>query len=1063
MMKNKVKRKFNLISKPPDKRDILTRELIHNSNISIVDRDSLFNLINLNSTFCEHDSNPNKKSNCKKYCRCLEGLGNDVWKKTYEKVVDEEEGNNINLRAIQEKPCGLNNTGNHCYVNSFIQIWFSYIPFREAVYTFEPINDFFPKDTKINIQDIILTLKKLFITMQITPFEEACALPLITLLKLDNEQNDALEFTTLFFATLERELGNHPNGEKLRNLLQTCLSWQQEQKLVCSCGYKSETSMEISSLHLHIEDVKALPMAISNYFRVERLEDFKCSGCLKSGFVEKRIKITKFPPVLLIQLNRVSYDYLGRNVKVKTPIEYPRLLRSSMISEGLNEDIEYELFAVMIHEGKETHCGHYYDLIKDPGSGKWFRYNDRIVEEVKAPGYDDEPTGKVKCDMKGCYALLYKIKSDDEPIPQPDDDLRDMIENELNELFKIQKEGTIWDRLWRTVYKKYYTIVSSIWNELKVSSSPIDEENMDDFVLLPTELIKEFSSCLYDSYSKRKVFPPDVILKPERDSTVEEIFEVFEKDIYQRKASSFVSIELCCHKKICLELILSGKIKVVNRKAAEDILSLLPVNVFLYKNNEDYLPYSLPSVDSICLECLKILIQKINYENSFKETERILKKVNNEYIKRIPEKILITWKDDVNNGYWVSKDELKNYRKLALLSIGEQFKVDDSTYFVGFANDVSSITNMDDSDGLCQLQDDEVLPKKGKHDSDLECFNNLQLCTQEKDKSLIFNGSLKCDHGNLSISKKRLYVTEEEWKQLVKPFMEVYTVPYQTSECRECIAIQNAEVSKRQDYVSKINSIKKTLGPILRTIENRNIMDDTASFSLGICKQFLKHLINFRNGDKADEITGICQECVLCEDHNMPYLSPEMKEYAEMLAPIDEEEWDLIQETISSVGFDINSKKIFLNHTETLSSYEFCNHCNSKALEDQENSKYFYPDGGTVVVRITRDDNCNKVEISRYGRRSNRNQLTLKMFSTETVYELKSRIATEIRCDVYALSIFNGEKELDNASTLEQSKVPQNNQDYPLQAIVYTSNGSQETVYEERPIEKGFKDTVLGF
>jgi len=32
----------------------------------------------------------------------------------------------------------------------------------------------------------------------------------------------------------------------------------------------------------------------------------------------------------------------------------------------------------MIHEGQNTHCGHYYDIIKDPVAGQWFTYNDKV-------------------------------------------------------------------------------------------------------------------------------------------------------------------------------------------------------------------------------------------------------------------------------------------------------------------------------------------------------------------------------------------------------------------------------------------------------------------------------------------------------------------------------------------------------------------------------------------------------------------------------------------------------------------------------------------------------------
>uniref|UniRef100_A0A0N4ZN35 ubiquitinyl hydrolase 1 n=1 Tax=Parastrongyloides trichosuri TaxID=131310 RepID=A0A0N4ZN35_PARTI len=1053
-MKTKGKRKFSIISKPPDKRDTLTRELIHDLHVDDVNEDTLFKKINLNSVLCDHDRTSNKKSNCKKYCRCIECLGNDVWEKTYEKLVDEEEGNNITLRSIQEKPCGLNNTGNHCYVNSFIQIWFSYIPFREAVYNFLPIEDFTPKDLKINIQEIIMSLKKLFITMQITPFEEACALPLITLLKLDNEQNDALEFTTLFFSTLERELGNHPNGVELKTLLQTCLTGRQQRTLVCSCGHESERSEEISNLHLSIEDVKTLPMAIKNYFQTEKLEDFKCSSCQKSGFVEKKLKLIKIPPVLLIQLNRVSYDASGRNVKVKTAIQYPRVMKSSMINEDLDDDIEYELFAVMIHEGKETHCGHYYDIIKDPSSGKWFKYNDRVVEEVKAPGYIDEPSSKTKSDMKGCYALLYKVKNDNEPVPQPEDNLRCKIEEELNELFKIEKEGTVSDKLWRYVFKKYYEQVKTIWRNLKSFDKIVDKK---DFVWFPTDVLKEFNSYLHELYGKKQTVPEEM-------KTIED-YDKLEEIVYKRGDITPVSFELCCHRKIYLELILSGKMKAVSKEAAQGILSLLSLNVFSSKDYSEYISNELPTVDEICYECIRILIRRIENENGLEATEKLLKKLNGDINRRMYGGNFITtpYNGELADGYWISRDDFRNYRKLAMLSIGEKFKVNDSTYLMIFTNDISNIMELDDVKGESNSPiEEEQYTKKPKVDLNLDTFSDLNLGTQEKLSSLIFNESLKCEHGHLSIKKKRFYVTESEWKQLIKPFSNFYEVPFSKEECSDCTSIQSCEDLRRQNYASKIGTLKQTLGPMARTIENRDIMNN-GSYSLGICKRFLKNIINYKSCDRVDEISGICQECVLCEEHNKPFLSPGIKKYEEMLAPIDDVEWTMIKAAVLNVGFLEEPKKISLTQIDNEEDFEFCQACNSKEFKDQENSRYIYPEGGTVYIRVSKADECDKIELSRFGRRSRKNELALKMLSTETIFQLKYRIGQEIRCDPLCLQIFKKDEELKNLLTLEESKVPHNNEDFPLQAIINNNNGGQDIVFEERPIEKGFKDTVLGF
>lgn len=69
----------------------------------------------------------------------------------------------------------------------------------------------------------------------------------------------------------------------------------------------------------------------------------------------------------------------GRHKKLKTPIQYPRTLRTGVLKEDSDESV-YDLCAVMIHEGPNTHCGHYYDLIRSPVNGQWFTYNDKACK-----------------------------------------------------------------------------------------------------------------------------------------------------------------------------------------------------------------------------------------------------------------------------------------------------------------------------------------------------------------------------------------------------------------------------------------------------------------------------------------------------------------------------------------------------------------------------------------------------------------------------------------------------------------------------------------------------------
>jgi hypothetical protein len=73
----------------------------------------------------------------------------------------------------------------------------------------------------MDVQAVMECLQRLFVTMQITPYEHTDAMEFIKLLKLDNEQNDVQEFFILFFGALDRNLELHPNGEEMRRLIRT--------------------------------------------------------------------------------------------------------------------------------------------------------------------------------------------------------------------------------------------------------------------------------------------------------------------------------------------------------------------------------------------------------------------------------------------------------------------------------------------------------------------------------------------------------------------------------------------------------------------------------------------------------------------------------------------------------------------------------------------------------------------------------------------------------------------------------------------------------------------------
>lgn len=193
-----------------------------------------------------------------------------------------------------------------------------------------------------------------------------------------------------------------------------------KQIIECPCKRKVVSENTVSGLHVIPEGCSNVTEMLKKCFAAAPLDGYKCPECGVEGITHMRNEAGSLPPILMIQITRVSIDHR----KDRTPIIYPRELNENTLLKGAKHGHKYQLMAVCVHDGQAASSGHYYDYIHDTRRKRWFHFNDAVVKPIKPPGVETEDdTTKPTSDMRGCYLLLYRrdtdIDMDDDEIPYP--------------------------------------------------------------------------------------------------------------------------------------------------------------------------------------------------------------------------------------------------------------------------------------------------------------------------------------------------------------------------------------------------------------------------------------------------------------------------------------------------------------------------------------------------------------------------------------------------------------------------------------------------------------------
>jgi len=154
--------------------------------------------------------------------------------------------------------------------------------------------------------------------------------------------------------------------------------------LVCeTITSKSECFLDLS---VDIEQNTSLTHCLQNFSSTEVLSGqnkFYCDFCHSKQEAQKRIKIQRLPPILVLHLKRFKYvEELSRYKKLTHRVSFPMELRLENITmDSRDVTLLYSLFAVVIHIGSGPNVGHYVSIVKS--AGHWLLFDDEEIQLIE--------------------------------------------------------------------------------------------------------------------------------------------------------------------------------------------------------------------------------------------------------------------------------------------------------------------------------------------------------------------------------------------------------------------------------------------------------------------------------------------------------------------------------------------------------------------------------------------------------------------------------------------------------------------------------------------------------
>uniref|UniRef100_A0A915E5U9 USP48 domain-containing protein n=1 Tax=Ditylenchus dipsaci TaxID=166011 RepID=A0A915E5U9_9BILA len=237
--------------------------------------------------------------------------------------------------------------------------------------------------------------------------------------------------------------------------------------------------------------------------------------------------------------------------------------------------------------------------------------------------------------------------------------------------------------------------------------------------------------------------------------------------------------------------------------------------------------------------------------------------------------------------------------------------------------------------------------------SDLNGNDDCVIVNEVNGKPSKFNDDLLCEHGRKpDFCRQKGVVAPMGVGMLRTNYTDYFeAIPCSTPECSECVENYFSDRTKQATCLSLLEAIQNEILKTMRSIERRRNWQPQELgiiYTRVLCPKFVQKFAS-----RLDP--RICQECLLCE-HNAPYMVLDEQESEKCTAgfPITYEEWnDLLRVYTKHSPSYPRPIEIKL---ATNGNYDFfCAICNMQYLEEEDNKRYCYPEGGDIYIKLQGD------------------------------------------------------------------------------------------------------------